>query len=418
MSTATIKAPLQHVGMRTRRRAAQVLCAVLLGVAAAEGAWAQPARPVRVGFVAPLSGPSGDFGNSARFGAELAVAEVNSVGGYLGRPVELVLRDDKAEPEAGLQAAHDLVLKEKVAFTIGYCNTGVVMKALPVFQDNRHVLMVPCAQGTAVTTTVPPAQSYVFRNAPRDVLNAQFLIADIVDRRKLRQVAIFADQTGYGEGGLADLTEELAKRQLKPVHVVRMAAGVSSLADEMRAAKAAGAEAIVCYAVGPEQAVAAKSRLEAGVTAPFLAPWPLSFRSVLQKAGARALEGTMMVQTIVQDTYNERRASFLARYFKHSNDRPIGSLMAAAQAYDAVHLMLRAAFQARGELTGQALKAALEQLDKPYHGVVTTYERPFSSTDHDAIALNMLWLGVWRNGEVQYHYPEDAKRAGMLRRKQ
>ena len=376
------------------------------------------AQPVRVGFVAPLSGGSSDFGNSARFGAELAVAEINSVGGYLGRKIELVVRDDKANPDEGLKAAEDLVLKQKVNFTVGYCNTGVAMKALPVFQQNSHLLMVPCSQGTALTAKVPPADSFIFRNAPRDLLNAQFLITDIVDRRKLSKVAIFADQTGYGEGGLTDLTAELAKRDLKPVHVARFALGVASLTDEMRAAKAAGAEAIVCYTVGPEQAVAVKSRLEAGVSAPFFAPWPLSFRSVLQKAGPQALEGTMMVQTIVQDTYNERRASFLARYFKHSKDRPIGSLMAAAQAYDAVHLMLWAMFQTRGDATGPALKAALENLDKPYQGVVTTYDRPFSKRDHDAIALNMLWLGVWRHGQVSYHYPEDAKRAGMVRRKQ
>jgi branched-chain amino acid transport system substrate-binding protein len=376
------------------------------------------AQPVRVGFVAPLSGGSSDFGNSARFGAELAVAEINSVGGYLGRKIELVVRDDKANPDEGLKAAQDLVLKQKVNFTVGYCNTGVAMKALPVFQQNGHLLMVPCSQGTAVTSTVPPADSFIFRNAPRDLLNAQFLINDIVDRRKLSRVAIFADQTGYGEGGLADLTAELAKRELKPVYVARFALGVTSLTEQMRAAKAAGAEAIVCYTVGPEQAVAVKSRQEAGVSAPFFAPWPLSFRSVLEKAGAQALEGTMMVQTIVQDTYNERRASFLARYFKHSKDRPIGSLMAAAQAYDAVHLMLWAMFQTRGDASGPALKAALENLEKPYQGVVTTYDRPFSKRDHDAIALNMLWLGVWRHGQVTYHYPEDAKRAGMVRRKQ
>ena len=30
----------------------------------------------------------------------------------------------------------------------------------------------------------------------------------------------------------------------------------------------------------------------------------------------------------------------------------------------------------------------------------------------------MIWLGVWRRGEVQFLYPEDAKRAGVIRRKE
>ena len=65
-----------------------------------------------------------------------------------------------------------------------------------------------------------------------------------------------------------------------------------------------------------------------------------------------------------------------------------------------------------------ALKTALENLERPYAGVVTTHDRPFSPTDHDAFTRNMVWLGTWRRGEVHFQYPEDAKRASMIRRKE
>jgi branched-chain amino acid transport system substrate-binding protein len=68
--------------------------------------------------------------------------------------------------------------------------------------------------------------------------------------------------------------------------------------------------------------------------------------------------------------------------------------------------------------SGDALKRALENLERPYSGVVTTHDKPFSSTDHDAFTRNMIWLGVWHRGEVQFLYPEDAKRAGFIRRKE
>ena len=398
-------------------RLSDALANVAIGFALALCAVASQAQPIRVGLIGPFSGGSSDFGNSTRFGAELAVKEINEVGGYLGRPFELVVRDDEAKPDVGLKVSQDLVLKQKVDFTIGFCNTGVAMKSLPVFQENKHVLMVACSQGTALTTKYKAADSYIFRIAPPDLLNAQFLIAEIVDRRKLKRVAIFADRTGYGEGGLNDLRAELAKRGLEPVYVARFPLGVKSLVQEMQAAKAADADAIVAYTVGPEEAVAVKGRMAVGLRIPFFAPWPLSFRSVKAMAGPAALEGTMMVQTIIQDTYNERRALFLARYFKYSNDRPIGSLMAAAQTYDAVHLMLWAVLQTKGDTSSAALKAALENLQRPYRGVVTNYRRPFTTTDHDAIALNMLWLGVWKGGELAYFYPEDAKLAGFTRLK-
>jgi branched-chain amino acid transport system substrate-binding protein len=388
--------------------AAMALCAM--------SGWAA-AQTVRIGFIAPLSGGSSDFGNSARFGAELAVNEINEVGGYMGRKFELVARDDMGDPETGFKVSQELVEKEKVDFTIGFCNTGVAMRSLEVFQNAKHVLMVPCSQGTAVTTKYPARDSYIFRVAPPDHTNAKFLVSEVVDRRKWTRVAIFADRTGYGDGGLRDLKAELAKRKLEPVYVARFPLGVKSLVEEMRAAKAARADAIISYAVGPEQAVAVKSRLEAGHSIPYFAPWPLSFRSVLENAGAGALEGTMMVQTIIHNTLNEHRASFIARYYKHSSETRIGSLMAAAQSYDAVNLMLRAMFITKGDTDGSRLKAALGRLGRPYKGVVTTYNRPFTDDDHEAFTENMLFLGVWKKGQIDFFYPEDAKRAGFIRRK-
>ncbi len=125
-----------------------------------------------------------------------------------------------------------------------------------------------------------------------------------------------------------------------------------------------------------------------------------------------------MVQSIIPNVANERRTSFIVRLKRQAGKEPVASLMAAAQTYDAVHLMLRALFQTRGDTSAGALKQALENLDKPYVGVITTYERPFSGRDHDAFTMNMIWFGTWRQGEIRYQYAEDEKRAGFIRRKQ
>jgi branched-chain amino acid transport system substrate-binding protein len=371
---------------------------------------------VRIGFICPFTGGSQDFGNSARLGAELAAREINEVGGFLGRPVELVARDDKANPDEGRKVSEELVLKEKVDFTVGFCNTGVALKSMDVFQDYRHLLMVPVSTGSAVTARYPADKSYVFRMSARDTLQAAHLVDDVV-RRGYTKVALFADKTGYGEGGFKDVQGFLAEKGLKPVYSARFDLGVKSLTAQMQEARAAGADVLIGYTVGPELTAMALSRAEARLNVPMYAPWPLSFRTVSEKAGA-AVEGAVMVQTIIQDLSNERRASFIARLKRHAGKEPIGSLMAAAQSYDAVHLMLRAVFQTKGDTSGDALKRALENLERPYSGVVTTHDRPFSSTDHDAFTRNMIWLGVWRRGEIQFLYPEDAKRAGFIRRKE
>jgi branched-chain amino acid transport system substrate-binding protein len=399
----------------------QSLGLMSIGALVSGAAWAQPAAPgaghaVRVGFICPFTGGSQDFGNSARLGAELAVKEINEVGGYLGRPIELVERDDKANPDEGRKVAEDLVLKEKVAFTIGFCNSGVALKSLDVFQDNKHLLLVPVATGTALTAKYPPATSYIFRASARDGLQGAVIVDDIV-KRGLSRVAILADKTGYGEGGFKDVEKFLAEKGLKPVYVARFDLGVKTLTQQVQDARSVGADVLVGYSVGPELAVLAQARAEAHFAGPLYAPWTLSFRTVAEKAGA-AVEGAVMVQTIIQDLSNERRTSFIARLNRSAGGQPISSLMAAAQSYDAVQLMLRALFQTKGNTSADALKSALENLERPYAGVVTTHDRPFSPTDHDAFTRNMVWLGVWRRGEVHFQYPEDAKRASMIRRKE
>jgi branched-chain amino acid transport system substrate-binding protein len=373
-------------------------------------------RPLHIGFICPFTGGSQDFGNSARLGAELAVKEINEVGGYLGRPFELVERDDKSNPEEGRKIAEELVLQHKADFTIGYCNSGVALKALDVFQTNKHLLMLPVATGTALTAKYPPESSYIFRVSVRDSVQSAFLVNEIV-KRHLSRVAILADKTGYGEGGLKDLERLLAEKQLKPVYVGRFDLDASSLTPLMLEAKAAGADAIVGYTVGPGHAAIARARSEAKVTAPQFGPWTLSYHSVLEKAGA-AIEGATMAQTIIQDTAHERRTSFMARLRRHiGTNEPLGSFMSAAQSYDAVYLMLSALFQTKGRTDSDSLKQALEHLDRPSAGVVTTYVNPFTPSDHDAITSNMLWLGTWRHGEVHFTYPEDAKRAAAIPRK-
>ena len=114
------------------RRAALALAVVALATP-----WLAQAQstqgPVRVGVVGPFTGPSADFGVPMLNGIKLAVDEINAVGGYMGRPMELVVKDDMADPARGRQAAQEL-LSEKVSAVLGFCNTGVALKALDLFQ--------------------------------------------------------------------------------------------------------------------------------------------------------------------------------------------------------------------------------------------------------------------------------------------
>jgi len=371
--------------------------------------------PIRIGVILPLTGGSADMGNSALVGARVAVDEINQVGGFLGRPFELVVRDDRADNDTGLKHARELVESVHVTATVGFCNTGVAMKALDVFQNARQILIVSCATGTALTRKVAPAQSYVFRTAPPDSLQTQFLV-DEIRKRGLKRVGLLVDSTGYGDAGLKDLEAALAKASLQAVKVIRFNIGVKSLERELQELKQSGADALVGWTVGPEEGVISASRAAIGWKVPQFGPWGLGNASAYDSSQAQ-VEGTMMVQTVLPNIYLDRNSAFLRSYAKLSKETPIGSMMSAAQTYDSVYLLLHAMFDAKGDLAGPALKNALENPSSIYRGVVTTYDKPFSREDHDAVSAGMLWLGTWRSHDRAYYYKDDERAATILRRK-
>ena len=387
-----------------------VLAALSLAAEAQTGV-----QTLRIGVIGPFTGASADFGVPMLNGIRLAVDEINAVGGYLGRPLELVIKDDKADPNAGLAAGQAMV-GEKVAATIGYCNTGVAMKSIDVFQKNRMPLIVPCATGTPITATYPAAESYVFRTSARDAIQAPFVVEDIV-KRGWNRVAVFADTTGYGEAGLGDVRKALSANNLQPVHVARFPLGVKDLGEELKAARAAGANVVLSYTVGSENAVIAQGRQALRWKVPQVGAWPLSFPYFIDGA-KEAANGALMAQTFIAEPSNERRAAFLSAYARKFKVSSIPVPMAAAQAYDSTYILLYSLFGIRdGNVSGPAVKAALENMARVYYGVVATYEKPFTPDDKDAITQNMLVMGMVRNGAVTFAYPEDAKRNLFVQRK-
>ena len=370
---------------------------------------------LKIGVIGPFTGGSADFGVPMRNGIQQAVDEINAVGGYLGRKLELVIKDDQGNPDVGLKMSQELVA-EKVAVTFGFCNTGVAAKSLETYQNAKLPLIIPCATGSPLTAKYPGPESYIFRTSPRDAIQVPFVVEDI-SKRGWDKVAVFADTSGYGEAGLKDIEAALKAKNLQAVHVARFPVGVKDLAEELKTARAAGANVIFSMTVGPENAVIANGRKSLGWKVPQVGAWPLSFPFFID--GAKdAADGALMAQTFIAEPSNERRASFLTSYARKYKVTKIPVPMAAAQGYDAVYILVYSLFNIRdGALSGPAIKAALENKSRTYYGVVATYERPFSLQDKDATSQNMLVMGVVKSGAVTFAYPEDAKRNLFVQRK-
>lgn len=388
----------------------------VLSAAALSPAFAQSNAPIKIGMNCSYEGQSGEMGISMRAAIRIAVSEINAVGGVGGRKIELLERDDKAKPDVGVAIAEELVNKERVVATIGYCNSGVAAKAIDVYQKGRVPLIIPVATGTAITKKFAgEPENYIFRVAMPDEKQVEFMLNEVVQKRGLTKIAAFADDTGYGEGGLKDVVRLLEKRGLKPVSVQRFKQGVTDLTPQLKEARAAGADAIFVYALGPDISTVSKGKAAIGWPVQLVGAWGVGFRNHIDLAGSTA-DGAIMPQTFIQDgVMNERSTSLVLQYVKQNNVKNIPCAMCAAQTYDAMFLLLNAMFQAK-EITGPAIKDALENLESRVGGVVGIYNKPFTKDDHEALDGSILVLGQVKNGLVQYAYPGDTKRAILASR--
>ena len=147
----------------------------------AAAASAPALNTLKIGVIGPFTGGSSDFGLPMLNGIQQAVDEINAVGGYLGRKLEIVRKDDQGSPDVGLKLSNELVA-EKVVATIGFCNTGVAARSPDVFQSSKLPLIIPCATGSPLTPKYPSAESGIFRTSPSDGIQVLFVVDDILKR--------------------------------------------------------------------------------------------------------------------------------------------------------------------------------------------------------------------------------------------
>lgn len=377
---------------------------------------AHAAEPIKIGVSGPFTGGSSSMGVSMRDGVRLATDEINKAGGVLGRQIQLIERDDEAKNERGVQIAQEMINKEKVAATVGYINTGVALASQRFYQEAKIPVMNNVATGSLVTHQFDDQpENYIFRNAAHDSIQAPMIVEEAVARRGFKKVAILADSTNYGQLGRADLEKALELKGIKAVAVEKFNVKDVDMTPQLLKAKEAGAEAVLTYAIGPELAQIANGMTKLGWKVPMIGSWTLSMANFIDNAGPGG-EGARMPQTFIQEPTTPKRQSFIISYLKTFNPKNarIDSPVSAAQGYDSVYL-LAAAIKQAGSTDGPKIKAALEDLKTPVDGVVTTYTKPFTKTDHEAITANIPVFGEVKGQRVVYAYEGDFKKASEVR---
>jgi branched-chain amino acid transport system substrate-binding protein len=84
-------------------------------------------KPIKLGVMFIMSGPMGGYGKHGMQSVQLAMDEINSQGGILGRKVEAIFEDTKLQAPRATEIAKRFILEDKVDFIIGPTSSGVAV---------------------------------------------------------------------------------------------------------------------------------------------------------------------------------------------------------------------------------------------------------------------------------------------------
>ncbi len=193
--------------------------AVVLSVVLAAGLGACGKKPetpasagevvIKIGSVAPLTGPQAHLGRDNANGTRLALEEINARGVLLaGKKVrfELISEDDQADPKTATIVAQKLV-DAQVKGVIGHLNSGTSIPASKIYLDAGIPQISPSA--TAIKYTEQGFKT-AFRTMTNDRQQGKVLGEFAVRKMGGKRVAIVDDRTAYGQG-LADEVEKAVK---------------------------------------------------------------------------------------------------------------------------------------------------------------------------------------------------------------
>ena len=369
------------------------VAAALLAVAAAS----VRAQDIKIGYNADQSASGvAELGTAGRWAFEAAIEDLNKGGGILGRKVVGIIRDDLGAPPKSIQNMTELIDNEKVDAVVGPANSGNALAWLHIPQQRKIPVLVPIATGTEITTRyAKEPQNYLFRVSMVDREQIALLAAYAVKASKGHKIAILADSTGYGQGGIKDATEILALHNVQPVIVEKYGPKDTDMTSQLTKIRAAGADTVIVYGIADGTAHVLRSMEKIDYMPVTLGTWG-NLSSLLPRiAGNKLAEHLILAASTTEDS-NARTRSLGERVRK--NFPTLTTFPCSAQAYDSVMLLAAAMKQAKST-DGEKVAAALEQVSG-VQGVIKTYDKPFSKTNHEALGVADFYLARWKGPTI------------------
>jgi branched-chain amino acid transport system substrate-binding protein len=152
------------------------------------------ADTVKIGLLAPLTGFAAADGLSVLNSVQLAVERVNQDGGVLGRQVELVYYDDRADGKEAVALSRKLIQQDRVAGVVGGSYSTPSRAVAPIFEDEE----IPFVAAYAVHPDITKAGKYCFRNGFLGMVEGKSAGYVSVELLKAKKIALLTSDNDFG----------------------------------------------------------------------------------------------------------------------------------------------------------------------------------------------------------------------------
>ena len=323
------------------------LCAVLL-----VASLACAADTVKIGLLVPLTGPAAADGTSALYSVQIALDQANAAGGVLGKQIELVHYDDRADAKEAVALAYKLIEQDEIAAFVAGSYSLPTRAVAPIFQEEE----IPLVAAYAIHPDVTTAGDYCFRNGFLGLVEGK--AAGYTSHKLLgaKTVALLTSDNDFGRT-LVTGFKEYAKTYAPDLEIVSEQAYPFSEKDYkpyLSKIKELNPDVIFASGYYFQTGPLLRQARELGIESTILGEEGADSPKLVEIAG-EAAEGFYIVTNFDRDDPRPVVQNFLAEFRERHKFEPD---MVGASAYDAFMIIINA-METAGSTEGKAVRDAI-----------------------------------------------------------
>ncbi len=327
-------------------RSVVVFCLFFILAAGTAGA----ADTVKIGLMAPLTGFAAADGLSVLNSVKLAVERVNAEGGVLGKKVQLVAYDDRADAKEAVGLARKLIQQDRVVGVVGGSYSTPSRAVAPIFQDDE----VPFVAAYAVHPDITKAGDYCFRNGFLGMVEGKSAAFVAVNMLKAKKIALLTSDNDFGRTLAEGVRTYLKGQDAAIVYQQTYPFKEKDFKPYLAKIKEKAPDLIFASGYYFQTGPIVKQAREMGIKTQIVGEEGADSPKFLEIAGPAA-EGFIITTNLNRDDKRPEVQAFLKEYRKRYGIEPD---MVGASAYDAFMIIVDAVKRAGGT-KGPAVRKAI-----------------------------------------------------------